>query len=154
MTKFEKFLADELGIEFKAAMYFYTMFFFYFVYQLSRGNWQADLWVLLQMIATTYVMGYIQVFLLGNFDEAERVTWQVVAKVICGALVYTCISYIGKWFDRNLTVTLIYFAFMIGCYGCAYWVYSFKRSVSTKEMNEELNMFKEQKKSKMVSLEQ
>ncbi len=154
MTKFEKFLADELGIEFKAAMYFYTMFFFYFVYQLSRGNWQADLWVLMQMMATTYIMGYIQVFLLGNFDEAERVTWQVVMKVICGALVYTCISYIGKWFDRNLTVTLIYFVFMIGCYGCAYWVYSFRRSVSTKKMNEELNMFKQQKKSKIVSLEQ
>lgn len=153
MTKFEKFLVDELGIEFKAAMYFYTMFFFYVVYQLSKGIWQADLLVLLQMIATTYIMGYIQVFLLGNFDEAERVTWQVVMKVIGGALVYACISYIGKWFERNLTVTLIYFAFMIGCYGCVYWVYSFRRSVSTKKMNEELNMFKEQKKSKMVSLE-
>lgn len=145
MTKFEKFLADELGIEFKAAMYFYTMFFFYVVYQLSKGTWQADLLVLLQMIATTYIMGYIQVFLLGNFDEAEHVTWQVVMKVICGALVYTGISYIGKWFDRNLTVTLIYFVFMIGCYVCAYWAYSVKRVVSTREMNEELNTFKQQK---------
>ena len=87
MTKFERFLADELGIEFKAAMYFYTMFFFYFVYQLVNGSWQANLLVLLEMMATTYIMGYIQVFLLGNFDEAECVTWQVVLKVICGALV-------------------------------------------------------------------
>lgn len=151
MTKFEKFLTEELGIEFKAALYFYTIIFFYFAYQLLNGNWQADIIVLVEMIATTYIMGYIQVFLLGNFDEAEQITWKVVAKVIGCSFVYTGISYLGNWFGRELLVTVIYFAFMLVCYGCAYWVYSFKRAVSTKEMNEELKAFKQQKtKEEMI----
>lgn len=145
MRKFEKFLAKELGIEFKAAIYFYTIIFFYFVYQLLQGSSQVDIMVLIEMMATTYIMGYIQVFLLGNFDEAEQVDLAVVIKVICGALVYTGVSYFARWFDRDLAVTGIYFIFMIACYGCAYWAYSVKRVVSTREMNEELIAFKQRK---------
>lgn len=146
MTRLERFLIKELGIEFKAALYFYTIFFFYFAYRIWSGSVQADLLVLVEMIATTYVMGYVQVFLLGNFDEAEEVDIAVVVKVLCSTLVYAGISYLGKWFDRNIIVTVIYFVFMLLCYGCVYWVYSFRRSVSTKEMNEELQAFKLQRR--------
>lgn len=145
MRKFEKFLAKELGIEFKAAIYFYTIIFFYFAYQLLQGSSQVDILVLIEMMATTYIMGYIQVFLLGNFDEAEQVDFAVVVKMICGALIYTAVSFLGKWFDCNLVITGIYFVFMLFCYVCAYWAYSVKRVVSTREMNEELNTFKQQK---------
>ncbi len=150
MKNFEKFLAKELGIEFKAAIYFYTIIFFYFVYQLLQGSRQVDIVVLIEMMATTYIMGYIQVFLLGNFDEAEHVDLSVVLKVIFGALVYTGVSFFAKWFDRNLLVTGIYFVFMLVCYGCAYWAYSVKRVVSTREMNEELLAFKQQKRKEDV----
>ena len=145
MRKFEKILAKELGIEFKAAIYFYTIIFYYFVYQLLQGSSQVDILVLIEMMATTYIMGYIQVFLLGNFDEAEHVNLSVVVKVVCGAFIYTCVSFFGKWFDRNLVITGVYFVFMLFCYVCAYWAYSVKRVVSTREMNEELNTFKQQK---------
>lgn len=153
MTKVERFLFKELGIEFKAALYFYTMFFFYFVYRIWCGSLQASLLVLIEMIATTYIMSWFQMVLLGNFDEAENVDLSVIIKVICSSAVYTGISYLGRWFDRNLIVMVIYFVFMIACYGCVYLVYSFRRSVSTKEMNEELQAFKEQKQKRLLSAE-
>lgn len=148
MTRVEQFLLKELGIEFKASLYFYTIFFFYFAYRIWCGSTQASLFVLVEMIVTTYFMGYLQVFLLGNFDEAETVDVSVVIKVLCSSLVYSGISYLGNWFDKNLMVTFIYFVFMLLCYGCVYWTYSFRRAVSTKEMNRELQAYKQQKFNK------
>ena len=55
MRKFEKFLAKELGIEFKAAIYFYTIIFFYFAYRLLHGSSQVDILVLIEMMATISV---------------------------------------------------------------------------------------------------
>ena len=153
MTRIERLLLKELGIEFKAALYFYTMFFFYFAYRIWSGSIQANLVVLVEMIVVTYVMAWLQLFLLGNFDEAEKVDISVIIKVICSAVVYAGISYLGNWFDRNLIVTAIYFVFMIACYGCVYWVYSFRRIVCTKEMNEELRAFKQQKQRNLSSIE-
>lgn len=153
MTKIERFLLKELGIEFKAALYFYTMFFFYLVYKIWCGSIQGNLLVLVEMIATTYIMAWLQMFFGGNFDEAETVDLYVIFKVICSAFVYTGISYLGNWFDRNLIVTMVYFVFMILCYGCVYWVYSFRRIVSTKEMNEELQAFKQQKQKSILNVD-
>ena len=153
MTRAEQFLLKELGIEFKAALYFYTMFFFYFAYRIWCGSIQANLIVLVEMIAATYIMAWLQTVLLGNFDEAEKVDVSVVIKMFCSAVVYVGISYVGNWFDRNLIVTAIYFVFMIACYISVYWAYSFRRIVSTKEMNDELQAFKQQKKANLSSAE-
>lgn len=153
MTRAERFLLKELGIEFKAALYFYTMFFFYFAYRIWCGSIQANLIVLVEMIAATYIMAWLQTVLLGNFDEAEKVDVSVVIKMFCSAVVYVGISYVGNWFDRNLIVTAIYFVIMIACYISVYWAYSFRRIVSTKEMNEELQAFKQQKKANLSSAE-
>lgn len=150
MSRIERFLMKELEIEFKAALYFYTMFFFYFVYRIWSGSTWANLLVIVEMIAATYIMGYLQVFVLGNFDEAEKIDMSVVIKVLCSSLVYAGISYLFKWFDRNVMVTMIYFVFMLVCYGCVYWAYSFKRSVSTKEMNAELQAFKDKRRLSKV----
>lgn len=153
MTKIERFLLKELGIEFKAALYFYSMFFFYLAYKIWCGNIQGNLLVLVEMIAITYIMAWLQMVLLGNFDEAEKIDLFVIIKSICSSVVYAGISYLGNWFDRNLIVTIIYFVFMILCYGCVYWAYSFRRIVSTKEMNEELQAFKRQKQRSLISAE-
>lgn len=147
MKRHEKFFAAEIGIEFKAALYFYSILFFYIGYELINGSIQADIYVILEMIASTYIMGYIQVFLLGNFDEAERLTWREILKAVGCSLIYAIFSYLLNWFDKIPLLSVIFFAFMVFCYGCTYWLYSFRRSVSTKELNRELENFK-QKKSK------
>ena len=97
------------------------------------------------MILTAYIMGFIQVFLLDNFDESENFTWKEALKVVCCSLIYVAVSYLGDWFDRNPIVTAIYLVFMFGCYGCVYWLYSVRRAICTKQMNKELENFKQQK---------
>lgn len=148
MSRWQKFLSAEIEIEFKASLYFYTILFFYFAYQLLNNSLSASIIIIVEMIVTAYIMGYIQVFLLGNFDEAEQFTLKEALKVVCCSLVYTAVSYLGGWFDRNPTITAIYLVFMFGCYGCVYWLYSVRRAICTKQMNKELEAFKRQKSEK------
>ncbi len=145
MKKIEKFFAAEIGIEFKAALYFYSMLFFYMGYQIIKGSFDADIIVILEMIAATYAMGFVQVFLLQNFDESESITFKAVIKAVLCSVVYTFMSWLLGWFDRNIIITAAFLVFVIGCYGCTYWLYSFRRSVSTKELNRELEEFKNKK---------
>jgi len=145
MNRHEKFLAAEIGIEFKAALYFYTMLFFYIARQLLEGSVQASVLHILGMVASAYVMGFVQVFLLGNFDEAERITWSGAVKAAGCAGVYTALSWLLGWFDRETATTAVFFAVMLVSFGCSWWLYSVRRSVSTKELNLELEAFKQKK---------
>ena len=145
MKRHEKFFAAEIGIEFKAALYFYSILLFYICYQLINGQFNARIIVILEMIAATYIMGYIQVFLLGNFDETEHITPSAVIKAIGCSVIYTVVSHALGWFDQKLLFTGIFFIFMLIFYACSYWLYSFRRKVSTKELNDELADFKQKK---------
>lgn len=145
MKKHEKFFAAEIGIEFKSALYFYSILLFYIGYQLINGQYLTRIAVILEMIAATYIMSYIQVFLLGNFDESEHITPVVLIKAAACSMLYTAASYLLGWFDRNLLMTAVFFVFMLIFYACTYWLYSFRRKVSTKELNAELELFKQKK---------
>lgn len=147
MKRREKLLAAEIGIEFKAALYFYSIMFFYFGYKIISGTFYADIVILIEMVVCTYIMGFVQVFMLGNFDEAEKITWKEIIKAVVCSLVYTSVSYLGAWFDRGIAVTVIFFFFVMIFYGCTYWLYSVKRTVSTKELNIELEAFKKKKQN-------
>ena len=141
----EKFWISEIGIEFKAALYFYSIMFFYFGYKVICGTWQADIIILTEMVASTYIMSFVQVYLLGNFDESESITWREIIKAVCCSAVYVLISHILNWFDRELVVSGLFFVFVMLFYGCTYWLYNVKRSVSTRELNAELSEFKKKK---------
>ncbi len=145
MKKHEKFIAAEIGIEFKAALYFYSIMFFYFAFQFITGSRQAEIIILLEMVAATYAIGYIQVFLLGNFDEAEQFTWIEALKIIGCSLLYTGLSWLLGWFDRQPFYTALFFVFMLIFYGCTCWLYAVRRQVTTRELNQELDAFKRKK---------
>ena len=94
MSRFKQYLASEIGIEFKACLYFFAILFFYSMYRILQGSFFANIIVMAEMIFSTYIMGYIQVYLLGNFDEAEQLTWrEILASVFCSA-VYTGVSFL------------------------------------------------------------
>ncbi len=143
MSKWDKFLSREIEIEFKAALYFYTILFFYFACQLFSGSMTADIIIIIEMIVTAYVMGFVQVYMLGNFDEAEQFTRKEALKIVGCSAAYSIVSYLGGWFERDLLITAIYFVFMFAAYGSAYWLYSVRRAVNTREMNRELEAFKQ-----------
>ncbi len=146
MRRFKRYLSAEIGIEFKACLYFFTMLFFYAMYQIMQGNWYASILVMMEMIFSTYFMGYAQVYLLHNFDEAERLGRREIGGMLLGTSIYTAISYAGAWFDRDPLVTGLFFLWTFLCYICAFLVYKVKRDIDTEQLNEELESFKKQKR--------
>lgn len=142
MNRFKRYLSEEIGIEFKACLYFFAILFFYSVYQLIQGSFYASIAVMAEMIFATYFMGYIQVYLLGNFDEAERFGIREGAAMLFCSFVYVALSFLLRWFDRNIPVTVLYFFWMLLCYVCAFLVYKIKRDIDTAMLNRELDEFK------------
>lgn len=148
MERFKRYLSAEIGIEFKACLYFFAILFFYAVYRMIQGSFYASIALMAEMIVTTYFMGYIQVYLLGNFDEAEQFGKREGAAAFLCTAMYTGLSFLLQWFDGNLTATVLFFFWMLLCYVCAFLVYKIKRDIDTAMLNRELDEFKKSKKTK------
>lgn len=144
-TMFERYLAEEIGIEFKACLYFFCILFFYSVYRIIEGSWDASIIHMLEMILLTYAMGYAQLYLFSNFDEGEKLGLKEIFYIIICTGVYAIISFLAKWFDRNITATVIFVLYMIFAYICAFLVYKTKRVIDGKLLNEDLRAFKERR---------
>lgn len=142
MKKFRKILLAEVGIEFKACLYFFVILFFYCVYRMLQGSFQADMLVMAEIILTTYVMGYIQVFLLRNFEESDKLgAFELLASIGC-SLVYVGVSFLFGWFDKKGVPALLFFGYMMLCYISIYCIYYVRRHWDTEELNLELESFK------------
>ncbi len=143
LTPWERYLTEEIGIEFKACLYFYCILFFYSMYKVIGGSWDASIIHMAEMILATYGMGYLQVYGLSNFDEGEQLKVREVLYIILCSGIYTGISILGKWFDRNIVMSLCFFVYMILAYACAFLVYKLKRNIDGKMLNEDLKAFQE-----------
>lgn len=142
MKKFGKLLLAEVGIEFKACLYFFAILFFYCVYRITQGSFQADMLTMLEIILTTYVMGYVQVYLLRNFEEADKLgAFEWLASLGC-SLVYVGVSHLFSWFDGRWVPELLYFGYMMLCYVSVFGLYYVRRHWDTKQLNQELEIFK------------
>ena len=142
-NRFKRILGIETGIEFKACLYFFCILFFYCMVRVIGNVYEANILHMLEMILSTYVMGYLQYFLMDNFDEGETFgIRQIVCSVICTA-VYTALSFVFGWFAGSIKATVIFACYMLLTYICAFFVYRFKRSMDGKALNEDLNNFRE-----------
>ena len=144
---FRKFLLAEVGIEFKACLYFFAFLFFYCMYRIiAHGSFQADMIVMAEMILTTYIMGYVQVYLLKNFEESEHVgAFELLASRGC-SLFYVGLSHLLSWFDRMWLPELLFFAYVLLCYVSIFCIYYVRRHWDTEELNQELEAFKNSRK--------
>lgn len=140
--KFSKFLSLEIGIEIKACLYFSIMLFFYFMYRIIQGSFEASIPLMAEMVLTAYVMSYLQVYLLKNFDEAEQFDRRVILCVLCCAALYAAVSHLLGWFGRSPAAAVCFFFFMILCYVCVFLIYKLKRDIDTALLNRELEQFK------------
>ncbi|MBD5106536.1 MAG: DUF3021 domain-containing protein [Lachnospiraceae bacterium] len=151
MKWFKKYLSFEIGIDFKTCIYSFIVLFFYSIYRIFQGSLLASIITMGEIIASAYVIGYIQVYLLKNFDEAEQLgSQECFAVFLCSAL-YTVISYILNWYDRNISTTLLFFFYMIVCYLSVFLAYKIKRDIETAALNRELENFKRLKNRKDVA---
>ena len=94
------------------------------------------------MFCTAYVIVYIQYYLLGNPDEAERLGLSRMLGILCCVLLYTVMSYFWNWFDRNLFVTALFLVYMISIYLCVFLINKIKRVIDTNRLNHLLTEFK------------
>ena len=147
MKRFRKYLSYEIAIDIKTCIYFFMILFYYFTWQIIRGSLTADIVLMVEMLASAYVMGYIQMYLLGNFDEAEKLGKGEWLKIVLGSLTYAVASYALTWFARNLIATVLFFLYMVLCYGCIFLTYKIKRDIDTTQLNRELEQFKKGKES-------
>ncbi|MCR4787694.1 MAG: DUF3021 family protein [Lachnospiraceae bacterium] len=148
LTLWERYLTNEIGIEFKACLYFFALLFFYCMYRLITGSSDAKIIHMAEMIFTCYFMGYIQMLVFWNFDEADKLgIKECVGMVVCTAL-YSIVSYFGGWFEKSIKVTLIMAVYLLFTYVCVFLIYRSKRHIDDKKLNEELKVFQsEHKKS-------
>lgn len=141
ISLWEHYLTKEIGIEFKACLYFYCILFFYCLYRLIVGSFEANIIHMAEMIGLTYIMGYVQVYFLFNFDEGERLGVKEICAMLLCSLLYAAASFLFKWFDQNPAVSVGFAFYMIFAYVCAFLVYKSKREIDEKILNEELRVF-------------
>jgi len=138
----ERYLTKEIGIEFKACLYFFGILFYYCCYRLCIGSVVADILHMSEMIFLTYIIGYVQVYLLWDFDESDKLSKKEWFGIMICTVIYTSISYIGNWFQRNVYVTIGFFAYMVFMYVCVYLIYKGRRHIDDKILNADLELFK------------
>lgn len=141
MSVWEHYLTVEIGIEFKACLYFFAILFFYCMYQLLKGSVQADIGHMAEMIFLAYGMGYVQVYVLSSFDEGEKLGMREWIYLIICSSIYAGVSFWGGWFGRKGYVSVLFYVYMILLYLCVFLVYKSKREIDEKMLNDNLKMF-------------
>lgn len=142
VSLWERYLTKEIGIEFKACLYFFALLFYYCIYRLLTGSMEAGIIHMAEMILACYIIGYLQVYVFWNFDEADSIGGREIAGVAICSLTYALLSYICKWFDRNIPVTAGLIAYLVLTYICVILIYRTKRRIDDKKLNEDLALFK------------
>lgn len=147
VSAWERYLTKEIGIEFKACLYFFCILFFYSIYRLVKGTFEASILHMAEMIFLTYVMGYVQVYLLSDFDEGEELKGKEILSILFCSFLYAGVSWLGRWFDRKIGVSVGFAFYMMFAYVCAFLIYKLKREIDEKLLNEDLKEFQERRKN-------
>lgn len=141
LSLWERYLTNEIGIEFKSCLYFFAILFFYCMYKVINGSMEANIIHMAEMIFSCYIICYLQILVFWNFDEADRLGLkECVGMVIC-TLIYTLVSFIGGWFDKKIVPSLIMAAYIVIMYLCVFFIYKTKRRIDDKKLNEDLKLF-------------
>ncbi len=149
LSLWEKYLTKEIGIEFKACLYFFAILFFYCVYRMVCGIYDASILHLAEMIFSCYLIGYIQVYAFNNFDESDTFRGREYAGITICILLYTALSFFLKWFDGKLLMLLLFAVYLLITYICVILIYRSKRHIDDKILNEELHMFQREHNKKV-----
>ena len=142
LNRWERYLVKEIGIEFKACLYFFAILLYYCLYQLCNGVFVASILHMAEMILLTYLIGYLQVYLFWNFDESDHLRGKEILGLLICTAIYTGISFFGNWFHHQFWVTIGFAAYLIFLYVCVFCVYKIRRIIDEKSLNSDLDLFK------------
>ncbi len=141
----ERYLTREIGIEFKACLYFFAILFYACMYRVCIGTFSMQILHMAEMILLTYLIGYAQGYLLWNFAEADKIRLREGGGLLLCTAVYAGASWLLGWFDRNLWVTLGFAGYVLILYLCVFLIYKTRRRIDDKILNEELGLFQARK---------
>lgn len=141
--KLARMLSREIAIEYKACLYFSCIMFFYIVYLMIQRVYVASIPVIWGIILTAYGVGYMQVYLLHNFDEAERFTGREAAGCALGTAVYAVVAWRFGWFGKNVWAMVLFVVYMLFVYLCVFLCNKIKRDIDTKNLNRMLAAYQE-----------
>lgn len=147
LRRIMKFWAVEINIEFKACLYFFAFLFYYCSYRRLCGIYNGLSIHMLEMILSTYAMGYIQVYLLGNFDESDRLGVKEAACILLCTGLYMGAAQIFGWFGGDFAPLLGFGGYAVLTYSCALLVYKIRREFDGRALNRDLERFKERQKN-------
>ena len=143
---FMYYLGREIMIEYKACLYAFCIVVFYAGYTMLQGEYTVSILYLAEMFCTAYAIGYLQVYALWNFDEAETFKKKEILAVLLCSILHGAISYLFGWFDKKVTVTIVFIAYFIIVYVCILFINKVKRMEDTKNLNTLLDNYKKGKK--------
>lgn len=136
--RWKQYLITEIGIEYKACLYFFCILFYYCCYRLSVQDTSASILHMAEMILCTYLMGYIQIFVFRNFDEVEKPGKMAIAGTGICTLLYSLTGWLFGWFDRKASVTIGFSLYILFAYLCVFIINRIKREADTKLLNDML----------------
>lgn len=149
----ERYLTKEIGIEFKACLYFFALLFYYCMYRLFVGQVVAEILHMTEMILLCYLIGYLQVYVLWNFDEADQLGKREILGVIICTGIYTTAAQVFHWFGGNIYVLAGFAAYTIFMYICTFFVYKCRREIDDKILNADLELFKTRSENREEDLD-
>ena len=141
VSLWELYLTKEIGIELKACLYFFAILLYYCCYRMFNGIFDASILHMAILIFTCYFIGYIQVYLLWNFDEADSLGVKEICGMVLCTVLYCAVTWLCKMFDRNIPVTIGFGAYILLTYFCVFLIYKSKRRIDDKRLNEDLRLF-------------
>lgn len=139
----------ELKNEFMTSGYFCVMVFSYGIVELLYGRSQVNIWVLFEMFLLNYVISTVQKLVLS--ENKEYTTKEYYRKVIIliiasfVAIVFTC-HFFG-WFKGSSIYAELFMYITVICSYLYVWMWMrWMKKRDTKELNEQLDRFKEKQK--------
>ena len=144
LQRLKVYLNIEVIVDYKACLYFFCVLFFYSMFLVLQGVYQASLLCMAEMIMTTYIMGYLQIFLFHNFDERDALGKKEVLAMLECVGIYTVVSWFLGWFDRQWTATFLFFVYMVIASLSVFLANKIKRMLDTENLNKMLTEFKKE----------
>lgn len=141
-NKLKEILSREIAIEYKACLYFSCIIFFEWAYLFYRRMDAIPMIYIWEIILTAYAIGYLQVYLFDNFDEAEQFKMKEIARALLCTCMYVAMSVLFGWFGRNFFATVLFFGYICLCYFCIFLCNKIKRTIDTERLNDMLEAYK------------
>lgn len=141
----ENILSREIAIKYKAGIYSLCHLFYIAMFLITRQKFHINLVQLAQIVLLAWFVNHIEIYLFGNFDEADRLTrkWWL-SSLICSVL-YMLSAYWLNWFGGNGHVLIGFGVYQLFCYWGIYINNKIKRHIDSKQLNHQLDQFKKRK---------